>query len=148
MLKQSLLEIIFENYSSIIILAFPFQKAIGLNVSLEVMYRIETYCQMVLLSRLSVEHWTCSAHHIDRNMHTGSAYHGTSNINLTLIGNAIVAPSGVVGASPDGVVPPTSLFPTQHLASVDWAKITAGQDEKKICFVIWCGLYYRFDGIF
>ena len=69
-------------------------------------------------------------------MHTGSAYHGTSNINITLIGNAIVAPSGVVGASPNGVVPSTSSFPTQHLASVDWAKITAGQDEKNLSFEI------------
>ena len=41
-----------------IILAFPFQKAHGLNVYLEVIYRIETYCQMVLYSgrQLNIEH--------------------------------------------------------------------------------------------
>ena len=33
------------------------------------------------------------------------------------------------------------------MASIDWAKTTARQDEKHLCLGIGCVLYYRFDGI-
>ena len=47
-----------------------------------------------------------------------------SNISHTLVGNKIVDHSDVVGASPVGAAPTTSSFSTQHLASLDWAKVT------------------------
>ena len=37
-------------------------------------------------------------------------YHPTSNIRRTLVGNKLVDPSGVVGASPVGAAPTTSSF--------------------------------------
>ena len=40
--------------------------------------------------------------------------------------------SDVVGASPVGAAPTTASFSTQHLASMDWAKTTARQDEKHL----------------
>ena len=49
-------------------------------------------------------------------------YRQTSSINHTLVGSKIVNHSDVVGASLVGAAPATSSFPTQHLASVDWAK--------------------------
>ena len=46
----------------------------------------------------------------------------------------MVAHSDVVGASPVGAAPTTSLFWTQHLASMDWAKITARRDQTHLDF--------------
>ena len=64
-----------------------------------------------------------------------------SNIRHTLVGHKIVDHSDVVGASPVGAAPTTSSFSTEHLASMDWAKTTARQDEKHLSFGIWCDLY-------
>ena len=61
-------------------------------------------------------------------------YHQTSNISCTLVGNIIVDHSDVVGASPIGAAPNTSLFSTEYLASMDWTKTTAKQDEKTFKF--------------
>ena len=70
------------------------------------------------------------------------AYLGqTSNIICTLVGNKMVDQSDVVGASPVGTAPTITLFSTQHLASMDWAKMTAGGDEKHLSVGIWCDLY-------
>ena len=52
-------------------------------------------------------------------------YRKTSNIRRTLVGNAIVYHSDVVGASPVGAAPTTASFSTEHLASMDWANTTA-----------------------
>ena len=41
-----------------------------------------------------------------------TGYHQVSNIRRTLIGNKIVDHSDVVGASPVGAAPTTSLFST------------------------------------
>ena len=70
-------------------------------------------------------------------------YHQTSNISRSLVGNKIVDHSDVVGAAPT-----TSSFSTQNLASMDWAKTTARQDEEHLSFGLWCVLYQRFDGMF
>ena len=64
-------------------------------------------------------------------------YHQTSNISRTLVGNEIVDHSDVVGASPVGAAQTTSSFSTEHLASMDWAKMTARRDEKHLSFGIW-----------
>ena len=64
-----------------------------------------------------------------------------SNIMRTLVGNKIVDHTDVVGASPVGTAPTTSSFLTSHLASMDWAKTTAIQDEKHLSFGIWCHIY-------
>ena len=69
----------------------------------------------------------------------------TSNISRTAVGNKIVDHSDVVGASPVGAAPTTSLFSTNHLASVDWPKTTAMRDEEHLSFEIWYALYYRLD---
>ena len=71
-------------------------------------------------------------------------YHKTSNISRTLVGNEIVANSDVVGASPVGAAPTTSSFSTEHLASMDWAKVTTRRYQKHLSFGIWCDLYQRF----
>ena len=73
------------------------------------------------------------------------AYRQVCNIRRTLVGNKIVDHSDVVGASPVGAAPTTSSFPTEYLVSINCAKTTARQDERK-SFVIWCDLYQRFDG--
>ena len=73
-------------------------------------------------------------------------YPQTSNISHTLVGNKIVDHSDVVGALPVGTAPTTSSFLTYYLASVDWAKTAARQDEKHVSFEIWCILYLSFDG--
>ena len=52
-------------------------------------------------------------------------YGQTSNISHTPIGNNIADHSDVVGASPVGAAPTTSLFSPEHLASMVWAKTTA-----------------------
>ena len=74
-------------------------------------------------------------------------YSQTSNISHTLVGNTIADHSDVVGASPASAASTTSSFLTLHLASMDWAKTTAGRDWKYLSFGIWCDLYYRFDSI-
>ena len=51
-------------------------------------------------------------------------YRQTSNVSHTLVGNRIVYHSDVVGTSPVGAALTTSLFSTQHLASMDWEKTT------------------------
>ena len=68
-------------------------------------------------------------------------YRQVSNISRTLVGNLIVDHSNVVGASPVGVATTTTSFSTEHLASMDWTNTTASQDEKRLCFGIWCVLY-------
>ena len=68
-------------------------------------------------------------------------YCWVSNIRCTLVGNKIVDHSDVDGASPVGAAPTTSSFSTEHLASMDWAKTTARQDETHLCFGIGCCLY-------
>ena len=68
-------------------------------------------------------------------------YRHVSNIRRTLVGNKIVNHSDVVGASPVGAAPTTSSFSTEHLASLDWEKTTAGRDEKHLSLAIWCVLY-------
>ena len=68
-------------------------------------------------------------------------YRQVYNISRTLVGNKIVDPSDVVGASPVGAAPITSSFSTSHLASLDWAKTTPRRDEKHLSLGIWCVLY-------
>ena len=68
-------------------------------------------------------------------------YRQTSNISRTLVGKQIADHSYVFGASPVGAAPTTSLFSTEHLALMDWAKTTARRDANHLVFVIWCGLY-------
>ena len=46
--------------------------------------------------------------------------------------------------SPVGAAPTSSSFSIKHLASMDWAKITARWDEKYLSSGIWSALYYRF----
>ena len=76
-------------------------------------------------------------------------YHQVSDIRRTLVGNQIVDHSDiVVGASPVGAAPTTSPFSTYCLVSIYYAKTTAYQDEKHLSFVIWCGLYWIFYGIY
>ena len=55
-----------------------------------------------------------------------------ASISGTFVGNRIVDHSDVVGASPVGAAPTASLFLTEHLASVVWAKTIARQDEKHL----------------
>ena len=43
---------------------------------------------------------------------TNHIFRQTSNINRTLVGNRIIDPSDVVGASPVGAAPTTSSFST------------------------------------
>ena len=83
-----------------------------------------------------LKYWIALKKHIDIN-----TYSQTSNIRTTLVSNKIVEHSDVVGASPVGAAPTTSSFWTWHMASVDWTKITAKQDENYSSFVIWCDLY-------
>ena len=68
-------------------------------------------------------------------------YHQTSKERHTLVDNKIVDHSDVVGASPVGAAPTTSSFWTQHLASMDWAKITARRGKKHLNFGFGCDLY-------
>ena len=68
-------------------------------------------------------------------------YHQTSNIRRTWVGSTIVDHSNVVAASPVGAASTTSSFFTSHLASMEWAKTTARQDEKHLNLGIWCNLY-------
>ena len=68
-------------------------------------------------------------------------YHQVSNIRPTLAGNLIVDHSDVIGASPVGAAPTTSSAFAEHLASIYCAKTTAGRDEKRLSFGIWCNLY-------
>ena len=54
--------------------------------------------------------------------HLGSHYYDyrkTFNIRHTLVGNKFADHSDVVGASPVGTAPSTSLFSTLYLASMD-----------------------------
>ena len=53
----------------------------------------------------------------------------------------IVNHSDVVGASPVVAAPTTSSFSTLHLASMEWAKTIARQNEKHLSFEIWSLLY-------
>ena len=68
-------------------------------------------------------------------------YRQTSDISHIFVGNKTVDHSNVVGASPVGAAPTTFSFSTQHLALMDWAKITARRDDKHIQFWIICVLY-------
>ena len=54
-------------------------------------------------------------------------YRKVSNIRRTLVGDKIVDHWDVVGAAPIGAAPTTSSFSTAHVASMDWAKITANE---------------------
>ena len=100
--------------------------------------------------------WDAFAQHLFKNMFKGIylAYviillhmdHNDVIYCQTLVGNKIVDHSGVFGASPVGAAPTTSSFLTWNLAPMDWAKTTAGRDEKHAGLRIWCGLYMRIDG--
>ena len=67
-------------------------------------------------------------------------YRRVSNLKRTWVGNEIVDHSDVVGASPVGAAPTTSLFSTEHLASIYCAKTTASQVEKHfwdlVCLIL------------
>ena len=65
-------------------------------------------------------------------------YRQTSYISRSLLGNKLADHSDVVGSSPVGATPTISTFPTQHLASVDWAKTATRKDDKHLSFVIRC----------
>ena len=58
--------------------------------------------------------------------------------------NKIVDHSDVVKASAVGAAPTTSSFSTEHLASLDWATVTARRDEKHLSLGIRCVLYEIF----
>ena len=62
-------------------------------------------------------------------------YRKIYNISRTLVGNKIVDHTNVVEAAPTG------LFLTQHMASMDWANITTGWNEKHFSFGICYVLY-------
>ena len=68
-------------------------------------------------------------------------YCQTSNVRHTLVGNNIVVHSDVVGVSPVRAASTASSILTQHLASMDWAKTTARQDEEYLTLWIWYTLY-------
>ena len=68
-------------------------------------------------------------------------YRKIYNISRILVGNEIVNHTNVVGASPVGAAPTTCLFSTQHMASMDWANITTGWNEKHFSFGICYVLY-------
>ena len=74
------------------------------------------------------------------NVPNSDEYRQVSNISGTLAGYKIVDHSDVVGASPVGAAPTTSSFSTKHLASLDWTKTAARQDEKQLSLGIWCAL--------
>ena len=59
-------------------------------------------------------------------------YRQTSNISHILIDKELVDRSDVVGSSPVVAAPATSSFFTLHLASMDWAKTTAGRDDNHL----------------
>ena len=63
-------------------------------------------------------------------------YRNTFNISRTLVCNKIVDYSDVVGAYPVGAAPTTSSYLTKNLASNDWVKATARQDEIHFSFKI------------
>ena len=65
-------------------------------------------------------------------------YRQTSNISRILVGDIIVDHSDVVGPSHVGAAPTTSAFSTQHLASMDWTKTTAGRGGEHLSFGIRC----------
>ena len=65
---------------------------------------------------------------------SGGIYHQTSNISHTLVGNTIVC-----------AAPTTSSFSTERLASMDWAKVSAVQDEMKNMWVCGFGVLYIRD---
>ena len=67
-------------------------------------------------------------------------YRETSNNRRILVGNNIVHHLDVVGASPVDSAPTTSSFSTWRMASMDWAKKTAGRDERHLSFGIWYDL--------
>ena len=69
------------------------------------------------------------------------AYHQTSNISCTLVGNKLADHSDVGGASPVGAAPTTSSFSTWDLASMNWTKTTARRDEKHLSLRIQSALY-------
>ena len=61
--------------------------------------------------------------------YTKSRYRQTSNISGTFIGNEIFGHSDVVGAAHVSAAPTISSLPTEHLASMDYAKKNARRDE-------------------
>ena len=65
-------------------------------------------------------------------------YRLVSNIRRTLVGNKIIDHSDVVGSPPVGDAPTTSSFSTEHLASMEWATVTARRDEKHLSSGIRC----------
>ena len=68
-------------------------------------------------------------------------YCQTSNISGILVGNNIVDRSDVVGALPVSAAPTTSSFSNYYLASIEWAKTAARQDEKQLSMGMRCVLY-------
>ena len=73
---------------------------------------------------------------LNEDLKSDQTYRLASDISGPLVGNTIFDQSDVVGAAPT-----TSLFSTQHMASMDWAR----RDEKHLASGIWWPLYYRFD---
>ena len=76
------------------------------------------------------------------------AYRQTSSTRHTFVGNIIAAHLDVVGASPIGAAPTTSLFSTYHLILIDCTKTTGKQNEMHLSLGSWCPLSYRFYGMF
>ena len=68
-------------------------------------------------------------------------YLQSSYISHTLVSNRIVGFSDVVEASPVGTARTTSSPATSHLASIDWAKVTAWWEEKHVSLSTWCASY-------
>ena len=88
-----------------------------------------------------VKKWILTGRVYNSSNNIHNIYRQTSNISRTLVGNKIVHHSDAFGASPVGAAPSTSSFSTKHLASMDWAKVTARRDEKQLSVGIRWGLY-------
>ena len=71
---------------------------------------------------------------LDSHIDYSYAYRQAFNISSTFVANKFVDHSEVVGASPLGAAPTTSSFSTQHMASMDWAKITARREDNHLSF--------------
>ena len=75
-------------------------------------------------------------------------YRKIANISRNLVCDKIVYHSDVFGASPVGAAPTTCSFLTKHLASTNFAMITARRDKTHLSLGIWYVSYNRLDGRF